>query len=189
MDSNPKNSILKRMKTYLYIALALLVIACKPQNTPTTPDTIMQADSVYTTADFRAYGDHYNSGHQIYAIDLLSEGLTYDSTWHISGSGYNLYLSDVIVHKDSTKRLPEGTYYMDSVATENTFLRGMQFEGNVTGTYLLEIKDNFMQRITLFTSGVMTIAYEQQNILLDFTLYTADSVCYRATYNGPAQYR
>jgi hypothetical protein len=189
MDSNPKNSILKRMKTYLYIALVLLTIACTPKNDPTMPNTTVPADRVYTTADFRTYGDYYKSGHQLYAIDLLSQGLTYDSTWHITGSGCNLYLSDVFAHLDSTARLPQGTYHMDSITAEMTFLKGMYFEGNVTGTYLLEIQDNQMQRITLFTSGMMTIAYEQQNILLDFTLYTADSVRYRATYTGPARYR
>lgn len=177
------------MKTYLYIALALLAISCTPQNKPNTPSTTVQADSIYTTADFRTYGDYYHSGHQLYAIDLLSEGLTYDSAWHISGSGSNLYLSDVFAHMDSTSRLPAGTYHMDSIAEENTFLRGLYFEGNITGTYLLQIQDNQMQQITLFTSGLMTIAYQEQNILLDFTLYTADSVCYRATYTGPARYR
>ena len=121
------------MKAYLYIAILVLVVACQPHNVPTKP-TGLQVDSVYTTADFRAYADFYNSGHHVYAIDLLSDGLEYDSAWHISGTGCNLYLSDIFVAKDSTKRLPAGYYEMDSVTKEMTFLRGKSFERNVTGT-------------------------------------------------------
>ena len=70
------------MKAYWYIAIFILAVACKPQNKPISSE-ILQLDSVFTTADFRMYGDYYESGHQVYAIDLLSEGLAYDSTWHI----------------------------------------------------------------------------------------------------------
>ena len=177
------------MKVYLYIAILILVVACKPQNKPTPSTTTLQADSVYTTADFRAYGDYYQSGHQVYAIDLLSEGLVYDSAWHISGSGYNLYLSDIFVSKNHTSHLPSGTYEMDSTAQEMSFLRGMNFEGSVTGTYLLEIKDNQLQRITLFSRGNMTIENIGEDVQIDFNLYTEDSVLYHATYIGPAMYR
>lgn len=176
------------MKAYLYIIVLMLAVACTPHNNPTRPAT-QQVDSVYTTADFRAYADFYNSGHQVYAIDLLSDGLEYDSTWHISGTGCNLYLSDIFVAKDSTKRLPAGYYEMDSVAKEMTFLRGMSFEGNVTGTYLLLITEDQIQRILLMTGGNMTIAYEADDVVLDFNLYTEDSTHYHATYTGPAIYR
>lgn len=177
-----------KMKTYLYIALLLLLVACKPQN-PSIQSTIVLGDSIYTQADFRSYGDYYNSGYQVYAIDLLSEGLVYDSIWHILGSGSNLFLSDIFVTKDCVDYLPAGIYQMDSVARELCFLRGMYFEGNVTGTYLLEIEEDQMQRITLFSSGTMTIDYEGDDILLDFSLYTEDSLYYHATYIGPVMYR
>ena len=35
----------------------------------------------------------------------------------------------------------------------------------------------------------MDIEYLEDNILLDFSLYTADSTWYHATYQGPATYR
>ena len=175
-------------KIYLYIVIGL-VAACTPHNKPTRPTTIQQVDSIYTESKFCLYGDYYNSGHQVYAIDLLSDGLEYDSAWHISGTGCNLYLSDIFVAKDSTKRLPAGYYEMDSVAKEMTFLRGMSFEGNVTGTYLLLITEDQIQRILLMTGGNMTIAYEADDVVLDFNLYTEDSTHYHATYTGPAIYR
>lgn len=78
---------------------------------------------------------------------------------------------------------------MDSVAKDMTFLRGMDFEGSITGTYLLHISENKIQRITLFTGGSMDVAYLEDEILLDFKLYTADSTLYHATYQGPAMYR
>lgn len=180
---------MKSMKLYLYIIILLLAVACYPTNKPTLPSGLQQADSIYTQADFRTYGDYYHSNHQVYAIDLLSEGLQYDSLWRITGSGCNLFLSDIFVASDNTIRLPAGTYEMDSAAKEMCFLCGMYFEGNVTGTYLLQIEEDQIQRITLFTSGTMKINYEGDDVLLDFNLYTEDSTYYHATYKGPAMYR
>ena len=178
------------MKSYLYIALVLLLVACQPANNPSKPSGLQQEDSIYTLADFRAYGDYYNSNHQVYAIDLLSDGLEYDSVWHISGTGCNLFLSDVFVHKDSVNRLPAGVYQMDSVAREMCFLRGMYFDGNITGSYLLMIEEDKIESIVLFTAGTMTIDYKGEDVVLDFELYTADSVShYHGMYQGPAMYR
>lgn len=175
------------MKAYLYIVILVLAVACTPHNKPSQPtSTIQDADSIYTESDFRSYGDYYNSGHQVYAIDLLSEGLDYDSARYIVGTGCNLYLSDVFAPKDSTLRLPAGTYEMDSVAKDMRFLRGMYFDGNVTGTYLLQIQDGQMQRITLFTGGKMTVDYVEDDMVMGFELYLADSTRYHATYTGPA---
>jgi hypothetical protein len=181
MDTREKNQSIN-MKNYIYILLFLFVVSCKPYNGPTNPGSqpILKADSVYVTADFRQYGDYYNTGHQVFAIDLLSEGLKYDSAFHISGSGYNLFLSDIFV----SDTLVAGDYEMDSVAKDMTFLRGMDFEGNITGTYLLHISKDTIQQIVLFTSGSMYITLEKDSIQLDFELYTTDSTLYRATYKG-----
>ena len=174
------------MRNVIYLLLLLLVASCNPINNPNTPTTPVIADSVFVCADFREYGDYYKTGHQVYAIDLLSQGLEYDSLFHIQGSGYNLFLSDIFT---TSKSLPAGHYQMDSMAKDMTFLRGMDFEGSITGTYLLQISENKIQRITLFTGGSMDVAYLEDEILLDFKLYTADSTLYHATYQGPAMYR
>lgn len=174
------------MRNVIYLLLLLLVASCNPINNPNTPTKPVIADSVFVCADFREYGDYYKTGHQVYAIDLLSQGLEYDSLFHIQGSGYNLFLSDIFT---TSKSLPAGHYQMDSMAKDMTFLRGMDFEGSITGTYLLQISENKIQRITLFTGGSMDVAYLEDEILLDFKLYTADSTLYHATYQGPAMYR
>jgi hypothetical protein len=74
---------------------------------------------------------------------------------------------------------------MDSIAREKTFLRGMDFEGNVTGTYLLVIEENQLKRIQLFETGSMRVEYDEDDIEMSFLLYSADStMVYRATCNG-----
>jgi hypothetical protein len=163
-------------------------MGCNSQNgqQPSNPQPIIKTDTIYITADFRSHNDYYNTGHQVYAIDLLSEGLEYDSVYHIHGTGCNLFLSDIFTLADS---IPAGYYTMDSVAKDMTFLRGMNFEGNITGTYLLQIYEDKIQKIILFTSGSMEVKYIEGDILLDFSLYTVDSTYYHATYQGPAMYR
>lgn len=172
------------MKYCYYIILMLLLLGCIPQNKPTKPAEGLQADSIYTIADIRHYGDYYQSGHHVYAVDLLSDGLQYDSLGYITGTGYNLYLSDVFTGLADSLGLPAGSYEMDSVAREGTFLRGMDFDGNITGCYLLEISNDQLKRIVLFTSGSMQVAYEGEEIILDLTLYTADSLQYNVMYLG-----
>lgn len=176
------------MKHIIFILLLVFLVSCdSPINRPPTPPTpTLMMDSVYTTADFRSYGDYYNANLQVFAIDLLSEGLEYDSTFHISGSGCNLFLSDIFTTCDS---IPAGHYEMDSVAQEKTFLRGMDFEGNITGTYLLHINEDKIQQIVLFNGGSMDVAYTAEGVKIDFKLYTADSTYYHATYQGPSKYR
>ena len=100
-----------------------------------------------------------------------------------------LYLSDIFAPKDSTMRLPAGTYEMDSIAKDMCFLPGLYFEGSVTGAYLLIIQESQIQRIMLLTKGTMTIDYEENDVILDFNLYLADSTRYHCTYVGPAIYR
>ncbi len=171
------------LHTFLWAALlAITAISCKPQPSPTKPQPL---DSVYITMDLRMHGDYYGSGHSVYSLDLLSEGLEFDSLGYIVGSGCNLYLSDIFAQADSTLRLPAGQYQMDSIAREKTFLRGMDFEGNVTGTYLLVIEDNQLKRIQLFHTGSMLVNYEEDDVEMTFQLYNADStIVYRATFRG-----
>lgn len=173
------------MKYIVYTLLFILMVSCQKNHNIIYPSR-MPLDSVYTTADFRTHGDYYGIGLQVYAIDLLSDGLVYDSTYHIYGSGCNLYLSDVFAKTDT---LIEGHYVMDSTAKDMTFLRGMDFEGNITGTYLLQIRDDKIDKIILFTGGTMDVQYIENDIRIDFSLYTSDSTHYHAYYIGSADYR
>jgi hypothetical protein len=171
------------MRTFLSIAFVLLMVACKPHNPP-TGDQPLPWDSIYTFAVIEHHGDYYNSGHQVHTFDLLSNGLQFNSEGYIVGSGFNLCITDIFTPYDSTIHIPSGEYHMDSTAINMTFLRGMYFEGNVTGSYLLEIKDSQIQSITLFTAGTMNIDFAEGDTIVDFSLYTADSTHYSATYIG-----
>ena len=168
----------------LTLSITLGIAGCDPYNNqgnPPTQNPTIIADSIYVIADIRKHGDYYNSGHQVFAVDLLSQGLTYDSTMHITGTGYNLFLSDIFVKCVSR---PAGHYEMDSVAKDMTFLKGMDFEGNITGTYLLQIQEDKIQTITLFTAGSMEIAYDGEGMKMEMVLYTADSAKYKAKWNS-----
>ncbi len=173
------------MRNVVYILLLILIASCKKSNSVIYPSRI-PLDSVYITADFRTHGDYYNTGLQVYAIDLLSDGLVYDSTYHIYGTGCNLYLSDVFAKTDS---LAAGHYVMDSTVKDMTFLRGMDFEGSITGSYLLQLREDKIDKILLFTSGTMDVQYIENDIRIDFSLYTSDSTHYQAYYIGSADYR
>ena len=172
------------MRLIPYIVIVFIFASCTPHNGGTPPQK-EKIDTVYTTADFRSHGDYYDTGLHVFAIDLLSDGLTYDSAFHISGTGYNLFLSDIFASADT---LPAGHYTMDSTAKDMTFLHALDFDKRYTGTYLLKIQEDKIQKIILFTKGSMDIQYIDQEIQIDFSLY-ADSKHYQATYIGPANYR
>lgn len=178
------------MRIFKYI-LPLLVIltACQTTRKPHI-DSVVLYDSVYVTADLQWHKQYYSLlNRQVFSIDLLSDGLTFDSAYHIQGTGLNLYISDIFLPMESTI-LQEGVYCMDTTAEANTFLPYQQFEGgNITGCYMLDIQESKIQRIIGFTTGSFEITSLGKDIRIDMSLYLADSTHYRATYQGPALYR
>lgn len=177
------------MKYFKYIfPLVLLLSACDQHKGPET-DSIAQYDSIYTIADIQWHQQYYPLlDRQVFSIDLLTEGLSFDSTYHIEGSGQNLYFSDIFLPLTDTL-LQDGVYRMDSTANEFTFLPYMYFEGNITGCYMLDIQDSQMRRIIGFTSGEFEITSLGDDMRMEISLYMADSTSYHAIYQGPAIYR
>ncbi len=168
--------------------LFLLLTACHPQTNPPV-DTLGQYDSVYVIADLQWHKQYYPLlERQVFSLDLLSEGLSFDADYHIVGSGCNLYFSDIFLFMTDTV-LPDGCYQMDTLANIQTFLPYMQFEGGVTGCYMLDIKENQIQRILGFTAGEFEITTLGEDIRLDISLYLPDSTRYHAIYQGPFNYR
>lgn len=182
------------MKKLKYIFLIIIVLAaCNPHshnNEPNINKTIADYDSVYLIADVQWHKQFYPLlERQLFSIDLLSDGLSFDSTHHIVGTGCNLYLSDIFLPINQTY-LQNGTYTIDTTAGNFTFLPYMNFEGEITGCYLLDIQENKIQRIIGFTAGKMQLSYiNKENIHIDLSLYTADSTHYHAIYQGPANYK
>jgi len=182
----------RTMKASKYLfPILILLAACNPQRKEPTVDKGMSMyDSVYVTADIQWHQQYYPLlDRQVFSIDLLNEGLSFDSAHHIVGTGLNLYLSDILLPMTDTC-LKEGCYQMDTTAAPYTFLPYKYFEGNITGCYLLDIEENQIQRIIGFTAGQMQIEYiSEEDIRLDLLLYTADSTRYHATYQGPTLYQ
>lgn len=178
-----------RITKYIFL-LFILFVACDPSynNNAPTDGVMTEYDSVYTLADIQWHKQYYPMlERQVFSIDLLSEGLSFDSTNHIVGTGYNLYISDIFLPL-ATTCLQSGIYQMDSTASSYTFLPYMYFEGNITGCYLLDIQESNIQQIIGFTTGTMQLEYIGENdIRLDLLLYTADSIRYHAMYEGPTQ--
>lgn len=172
----------------LLLFLLPLGLACCTTRNHYQPPTLL-TDSVFTTADFRFYGAHYGSiPHNVFSIDLISRGLQFDSTYHISGTGANLYLSDIFLPATDSV-LQSGIYDIDTTAAPYTILPGMRFGRAITGTYLAQIRESSVKDTLFFTRGQMTVTQWADSISLDFQLYTADSTRYHGMYQGRVSYR
>lgn len=139
----------------------------------------------YNLAYEEIYGHCYDSiPYAIVALDLYSEGIELNKEHRIQGTGYNLYLSDIIV-PDSL--LEEGEYTSLPVPADRspititpfTFLPGKEFEGYPHGMYLLHIEENQITQIQVLDSG--SFVYRHDSLL--FTLY------YRNVYGSKATYK
>ena len=181
------------MKILKFILPAfILLTACHPDGkNPDIDNVFGNYDSVFVSADLQWHKNFYpNLACEVFSMDLLCNGLIFDSTHHIMGTGYNLYLSDIFLPND-TSRLIDGTYRMDTTAQPFTFLPYMYFEGEITGTYLLDIQNDNISRIIGFTKGEMKIQHIDNDIHIDLLLFTDSTNLprYHATYCGPAIYR
>lgn len=175
----------------IWLLVLVAFCACDPTPNNPTPDTGINAyyDSVFTIVDIQWHEQYYPLlERQVYSIDLLTDGLCFDSSYHITGSGLNLYFSDIFLPLDE-RELIDGTYHMDTTAAAYTFLPYMYFEGEITGCYMLDIHEDAIRRIIGFTAGAFELSSTGDNIQLNISLYTADSTRYRACYSGPAMYR
>ena len=160
--------------TLYIIAIALLATSCNPY----TPRPRTEFPATYTLAYQEIYGHCYDSiPYPIVALDLYSDGIELDKNHRITGTGYNLYLSDILV-PDSL--LAEGEYHSlrptsDTLhstlytlhPTPFTFLPGKDYEGTPHGMYILRIDDSKVSAIHVLDSG----SFVYRNDSLRFTLY------------------
>lgn len=148
------------------------ITSCQPNR----PSSYKGMPKEYTLAYEEIYGHCYDSvPYAVVALDLYSDGIELDKNHKITGTGYNLYLSDIFV-PDSL--LEEGTYKSDTTAQPFTFLPGRDYEGLPHGLYLLKIEESKVSSIQVLDSG--SFVYRNDSLL--FTLY------YRNTYGSRAKY-
>ena len=178
------------MKTVRHIfALPLLLalaVSCTPSRpTPVTPT--YSFDLGYVTRYGAFYADE-GLPNNVYMLDIYSPGLRLNHQGYMEGSGYNLCLSDVFtLPTDSV--LQEGvTYEMDTTGRADSFLPGQDFEGNINGAYLLDIKDAKISSITLFSHGTFVLSNEGDTTNIVFEFITTDRQSFKATFRAPLYY-
>ena len=174
---------LKTVKDKSYIVLlavmALIMMACQPVGSGSYRGGMPRE---YHTAYIQSYGQCYDSvPHNVVALDLYSDHLSLDeSTGVMTGTGYNLYLSDIFIAGNT---LEPGTYRSSTSAEPFTFLPGRDYEGTPHGLYLLYVEEDKLQSINVLDSGTMVVRDTTNNLLdLQFTLYFRNSYGGRATY-------
>ena len=163
------------MKRIAYILILMLVVAAC--NTPTPRERKDIGDKNFTSAYVKFYGAHYASRgieNNVIDLDLYSEGLSLDSTGHIVGTGTNVYLSDIFIAKTDSA-LIEGSYVSDTTGGEYTFLPGVNYDGNISGAYLLRITDGVLSAYTLFDRGEMMVEQEDDSVLISLKMKYEES--------------
>lgn len=165
-------------KISIVIFLTLLMSACQKY----TPVIYHGFPREYSVAYEKAYGHFYDSlPYGVLCLDLYSDGLSLDENNRITGTGYNLCLTDIFV-PDSL--LESGSYRSDTSAQAFTFLLGHDYEGTPNGIYLLAVEEGKIKSIQLIDSGYIEVR-DTTNAMIDlqFTLY------YRNTYGSRATYK
>ena len=171
------------MKKWLYI-LPLMIVACTPKNNPVKPDALV---TELTQGIVAYYGEYYQGlGQNVVALDLYSDGISFDEKGYVQGSGTNLYLSDIFL--PITDTVPAaGIYTCDTTGAVNTFLPGMDFDGNPTGTYILRIADAKIGGIILCSDSSFVLSRTGDTTDIQFNLIS-DKTPYKLHFRGVIKY-
>jgi len=159
------------------ITLSLLLVCCLATGCkhPVTPVSYNVLDSVLTSGQFEYYGPYYKQegiDYDVICLDLYSKGVGLNKDGKMEGVGTNVYISDIFVPATDAAGdqpqavLPSGTYKSDSTARLMHFLRGMNYDGNYGGSYVL-LKGENNYSVILITDSEITIAYAGDTLILD----------------------
>jgi hypothetical protein len=171
------------MRKFLYI-LPLLFLACTAKKSSEQPEVLQ---SELTQGTITCYGAYYKGlERNVVSLDLYSKDISFDSLGYVQGSGTNLYLSDIFLPLTDTVPAA-GTYKCDTTAAVNTFLPGMDFEGNPTGTYLLKIDDAKISSIILCSDSSFVVSQTGDITDIQFNLIS-DKKQYKLHFHGVLKY-
>ncbi len=159
----------------IYLVCVCALMACGGTN---QPDKKISYATEFTSCYVEQYGKAYDSvPHNVFALDLYSDGLSLDSTRHIVGTGTNLYISDIFL---ADSLLAVGTYHSDTTAAVHTFLPGQNFEGTPTGIYLFSVVESANAGVQVVDSGRFEVSLTPDSLYdMRFTLYYG-----KQTYEG-----
>lgn len=118
---------------------------------------------------------------EVVMLDLYSNGLRIIQG-KMNGTGTNLCFEHVFLPAGENRLQDGTTFTMDTTGAEYTFLPGRDYDGNVTGAYILEVEDSKLQTITLIEDGTFTVtALTNDTTRIDCTLKLRGGKTYRAS--------
>lgn len=142
---------------------------------PYTPIVYQTLDSVLISGRLEYYGAYYEAegiNYDVICLDLYSKGLGLNKDGVMEGVGTNLYIGDLFITTAAPKAskasdyLPEDSYESDSVAELSHFLRGVEYDGNYCGSYVLLMGESGYKVLPI-TEASMTVAYVGDTLVLD----------------------
>ena len=161
--------------------LCAMLIGCDETHYSRTTTTSTW-DSVMLTAHIQFYGQYYpNIQQNVMSLDLLSKGLEYDSLYHITGSGTNVYLSDVFIPLMDSM-LVSNIYTIDTTAAAYTIITAVDCQPGLTGAYAIRIQNSVVVDTLMFTRGEMLVEQWNDSLRLEMNLFTADSVSWKGWF-------
>ncbi len=177
-------------KIFVVLSLVFVIVGCNSAPTPEKKDVKSHS---FLKAYVKSYGAHYAGrgiSQNVVDLDLYSAGVDLDSTHHIVGTGGNLYVSDIFLPAGET-RLTEGTYRSDTTGAAYTFLPGVDYDGAISGAYLLQISEGGLSSYTIFNEGQFVLSQDADSTYIQFTFtYNENGVKrkYEAEYRGIINY-
>ena len=161
MDTCPKNSyngmiMYKHSLILAPLLLALSLSGCYP---PRTPISYQALDTILTSGQLEYYGAYYQP-----------EGLNKDGV--MEGVGTNLYIGDLFISTATPAAakaadfLPEDSYQSDSTAELHHYLRGLDYDGNYGGSYVLMMGEAGY-KVYPITDSELSVRYAGDTLLLD----------------------
>ncbi len=171
---------------YLLILLLLCCTQCKENNAPLEK----QQESYYDKGQVFFYGSYYAAesiARNVLSLDIYSKGLSLDSAGYVTGSGVNLYLSDIFLPEQDTF-LVATSYMSDTTGNAYTFLPGMNYDGQISGAYLLTITDGSLVSAELFAEGSFALTQKEDSVFISFLLKKESGKSYAAEFGGVLPY-
>lgn len=160
------------MRKYLFLIMLAALTGCRQPHTPITYQTL---DTLLTFGRLEYYGAFYKAegiDYDVVSLDFYSKDLGLNDEGRMEGVGTNLYLSDIFLSTATPQAvkasdfLIEDTYYSDSTATLMHFLRGLDYDGNYGGSYVLLMGETGYKVLPI-TEGEFTVTYVGDTLVLD----------------------
>ncbi len=168
----------------------LLVVLCFMQCRESVTTTTKQRESHYDKGQAVFYGAYYAEEgveQNVVALDMYSKGLSLDSAGYMVGSGVNLYISDIFLPEQDSF-LVETTYVSDTTGNVFTFLPGVNYEGQISGAYVLEVTDGALSSAEVFPEGSFNVVSKEDSVFIEFLLKNEAGKKYAADFKGELPY-